>query len=290
MTSYRATQVELISSPSPRTRHKSSRQSNDESSGDSPRPSHHRLSSPSLATSDFTTDRQRESFNAIISLHDLPSPTTPTREHQICGFVGFAVCIVIVVILSFGKLTHWTHRSYVVVEAMNGTKIYNSSFTVTCSWHKMYFESTIPTKHETVKYFGALCKDNVVDSCAMHWGGIIFFVSMLLSALLLLAASVLLVDPPWCRCLELKYAKVMVAVCGLLSFLSIIPMTLALNRNNKLCGYKSYDEWNEESYSGFVENQNYPLWTMYVSPIIGVFLTLSACFISQIAIKIEIEM
>ena len=38
----------------------------------------------------------------------------------------------------------------------------------------------------------------------------------------------------------------------------------------------------------YVDNLDEPLWTMYSSPVIGVFLWLSACFIAQIKSKPQI--
>ena len=154
MMSYKSTQVnvELISSPSPRIspriRYKTSRGSigRADSRADPQNVSNHKPSSFSLAPSEFTSDRQRESFNAIISGRDLPNHTNPTIEHKICGWMVAFIVVMILVILSVGQLTTWEHSSFIEdpdppPDSGNSTKIYNSSFTVTCSWHKMYFES-----------------------------------------------------------------------------------------------------------------------------------------------------
>ena len=188
MMSYKSTQVnvELISSPSPRIspriRYKTSRGSigRADSRADPQNVSNHKPSSFSLATSEFTSDRQRESFNAIISGRDLPDHTNPTIEHKICGWMVAFIVVMILVILSVGQLTTWEHSSFIEVpdsgdpDSGNDTKIYNSSFTVTCSWHKMYKQSHIPPAPEISYSFGELCRRNVESSCALQWSGIVF--------------------------------------------------------------------------------------------------------------------
>ena len=68
-------------------------------------------------------------------------------------------------------------------------------------------------------------------------------------------------------------------------------MTITFNEEGSVCGYPDFQQWDKETNPEIIEEENHdvPLWTMYLPPIIGVFLTLSACFVAQIASKIVIE-
>ena len=262
----------------------------------------------SRRSSSFVTDQERQSFNAMISLRDPEKPPILTTEHKVCAIMTLIVSILILIMLSYGQLSSWSHSTYIIDPIDNVTKIYNSSWTVKCSWHS-YHKTVYEPYQETIEEtYHQLCKENVSTSCQFNSSGKTWFALLFITMIFLIISTMLLLKPEifddciWkniqennnrkcCKCKKrifvLKYIHWILVLCGLFCLISIIPIASVMGQENDICGDNDYSEWGND-YDGEIDNLDEPLWTIYISPVIGIFLWLSACFISKIKIKPDI--
>ena len=83
----------------------------------------------------------------------------------------------------------------------------------------------------------------------------------------------------------LLYVQYGMIIGGIFCMISIMSIATMMASSNDICGDNDWTEWNNNNDNIYVDNLDEPLWTMYLSPVIGVFLWLSACFIAQIKSK-----
>ena len=229
----------------------------------------------------FECDEMRQSFNSMISLQTTETEPISTNEHKFCAVIAIIECILILCMLIYGELSYWKHDSYTIDTIDNSTKIYNSSFTITCSWHSVHYRESIPSNTKYDKSFSHLCKDNIAQSCSFANTGSVWFAFLCCCVVILLVASIILFFPTLlqykeCKICSLKNVKYLFLSCGLLLFLSIVPVTSSMMFKNDLCGKA---DWNKNKFDGVVENTDDALWPMYLTPILALISLLSACFV-----------
>ena len=166
----------------------------------------------------------------------------------------------------------------------------------------VFIEKIIIQKTNKIdKTFHELChKENIENACSFNQTGNAWFSLLFITMLSLLFVSIILMKPQLfdnSSCIKyindrwnkkiylLSYVQYIMIIGGIFCMISIIPIATVIARSNDICRDNDWMEWNNDNDDIYVDNLDEPLWTMYSSPVIGVFVRLNACFIAQIKSK-----